>query len=149
MFILSLNTQFLSKNLISFSASKKKLIDNYFDIRRYSENCITLTHRSPYVNWIRSVNYETVWTRGFFPFLDLKINEKRTVIVRRVIIFWNISRHPLLIWFTLLSSSVQNCEGDGTATADIVVLTPAKNLNKVFWGLLVVSPLFNHFLGYV
>jgi hypothetical protein len=36
-----------------------------------------------------------------------------------------------------------------TAIAAIVVLTPAKNLNKVFWGFLVVSPLFNHFLGYV
>ncbi len=28
------------------------------------------------------------------------------------------------------------------ATATIVVLTPAKNLNNVFWGFLVVSPLF-------
>jgi hypothetical protein len=27
------------------------------------------------------------------------------------------------------------------------VLTPAKNLKKVFLGFLVVSPLFNHFLG--
>jgi hypothetical protein len=35
------------------------------------------------------------------------------------------------------------------AMAAIVVLTPAKNLNKVFWGFPVVSPLFNHFLGYV
>jgi hypothetical protein len=33
--------------------------------------------------------------------------------------------------------------------AAIIVLTPAKNLNKVFWGFLVVSPLFNNFLGYV
>ncbi len=32
--------------------------------------------------------------------------------------------------------------------AAIVVLTPAKNLKKVFWGFIVVSPLFNHFLGY-
>jgi hypothetical protein len=36
-----------------------------------------------------------------------------------------------------------------TVMAAIVVLTPAKNLNKVFWGFIVVSPLFNHFLGYV
>jgi hypothetical protein len=27
------------------------------------------------------------------------------------------------------------------------LLTPAKNLKKVFLGFLVVSPLFNHFLG--
>jgi hypothetical protein len=36
-----------------------------------------------------------------------------------------------------------------TAKAAIVLLTPARNLNKVFWGFLVVFPLFNHFLGYV
>jgi hypothetical protein len=34
------------------------------------------------------------------------------------------------------------------AIAAIVLLTPAKNLNKVFGGFLVVSPLFNYFLGY-
>jgi hypothetical protein len=44
-----------------------------------------------------------------------------------------------------LSSSVQNSEG---GTVAMVVLNPAKNFNKVFWGFLVVSPLFNHFLGY-
>jgi hypothetical protein len=32
-------------------------------------------------------------------------------------------------------------------TAAIVVPTPSKNLNKVFWGLLVVSPLFYNFHG--
>jgi hypothetical protein len=31
----------------------------------------------------------------------------------------------------------------------IVLLTPARNLNKVFGGFLVVFALFNHFLGYV
>jgi hypothetical protein len=36
-----------------------------------------------------------------------------------------------------------------TAAVAIVVLTPAKNLSKVFWGFLVASPLFNNFLGYV
>jgi hypothetical protein len=29
------------------------------------------------------------------------------------------------------------------------LLTPAKNLNKVFGGFLVVSPLFNHYQEYV
>jgi hypothetical protein len=47
--------------------------------------------------------------------------------------------------FTLLSSSVQNSEGGGEAKAAIILLTPAKILNKVFWGFLVVSPLFNHY----
>jgi hypothetical protein len=52
---------------------------------------------------------------------------------------------------TLLSSSVQNTEGCGVATAmaAIFVLAPAKNLNKGFLGFLVVSPLFNNFLGNV
>ena len=62
-----------------------------------------------------------------------KVNKKRTVTVRRVIIFLNISRRPLL---------------KAVATAAIFVLTPAKNLNKVFWGFLVVSPVFNYFVGY-
>jgi hypothetical protein len=48
-----------------------------------------------------------------------------------------------------LSLSVQISEGGATVMAAVVVLTPANNLNKVFGGLLVVSPLFNHFLGYV
>jgi hypothetical protein len=47
----------------------------------------------------------------------------------------------------MLSSSVQNSEGRGMATAAIVLLTPAKNLKKVFLGFPVVSPFFNHFLG--
>jgi hypothetical protein len=47
----------------------------------------------------------------------------------------------------MLSSSVQNSEGCGDGAAAIVLLTPAKNLKKAFLGFLVVSPLFNHFLG--
>jgi hypothetical protein len=49
----------------------------------------------------------------------------------------------------MLFSSVQNSEGrgDATATAVIALLTHAKNLKKVFWGFLVLSPFFNHFLG--
>jgi hypothetical protein len=35
---------------------------------------------------------------------------------------------------TLLSSSVKNSEGGGVETEAIVVLTPAKNLNKFFGG---------------
>jgi hypothetical protein len=48
----------------------------------------------------------------------------------------------------MLSASVQNSEGRGDGdSGEIVLLTPAKNLKKVFLGFLVVSPLFNHFLG--
>ncbi len=76
-----------------------------------------------------------------------KVNKKRTVTVRRVIIFLNISRHPLLICLHCCLHQYKTLKA--VATAAIVVLTPAKNFNKVFWGFLVVSPLFNHFLGYV
>jgi hypothetical protein len=71
------------------------------------------------------------------------------VTVRRVIIFLNISRHPLLICLHCCLHQYKSLKAVATVTAGIVVLTPAKNLNKVFWGFLVVSPFFNHFLGYV
>jgi hypothetical protein len=38
------------------------------------------------------------WLRGATKIKLKKVNKKRTVTVRRVIIFLNISRHPLLIW---------------------------------------------------
>jgi hypothetical protein len=70
------------------------------------------------------------------------------VTIRKVIIF--LLKASIADLITLLSSSVQNSEDGGEGnTAAIVVLTPAKNLNKFFGGFLVVSPLFNHFLGYV
>ncbi len=78
-----------------------------------------------------------------------KVNKKRTVRVRRVIIFLNISRHPLLIWLHCCFHQYKTLKAVATAKAAIVLLTPARNLNKVFWGFLVVFPLFNHFLGYV
>jgi len=76
-----------------------------------------------------------------------KVNKKRTVTIRRIIIFLNISRHLLLIWLYCCLHQYKTLKA--VATATIVVLTPAKNLNKVFWGFLVVSPLFNNLLGYV
>ncbi len=75
--------------------------------------------------------------------------KKRTVRVRRVIIFLNISRHPLLIWLRRCFHQYKTRKAVATAKAATVLLTPARNLNKVFWGFLVVFPLFNHFLGYV
>ncbi len=75
-----------------------------------------------------------------------KVNKKRTVTVRRVIIFWNISRHPLLICLHCCLHQYKTLKAVALATAAIVVLTPAKNLKKVFLGFLVVSPFLNHFL---
>ncbi len=69
-----------------------------------------------------------------------KVNKKRTVTVRRVIIFLNICLQCCLHQYKTLKAVA-------AATVAIVLLTPAKNLKKVFWGFLVVSPLFNHFLG--
>jgi hypothetical protein len=69
------------------------------------------------------------------------------VTVRRVIIFLNISRHPLLICLQCCLPQYKTLKAVVTATAAIVLLTPAKNLMKVFLDFLVVSPLFNHFLG--
>ena len=66
--------------------------------------------------------------------------------VRRVIIFLNISSRPLLICLYCCLHQYKTLKAVVTAAA-IVVLTPAKKLNKVFWGFLVVSPLFNNFLG--
>jgi hypothetical protein len=71
------------------------------------------------------------------------------VTVRRVIIFLNISRHPLLICLKCCLHQYRTLKAEAMATAAIVLLTPAKNLKKDFLGFLVVSPLFNHFLGYV
>ncbi len=54
-----------------------------------------------------------------------KVNKKRTVTVRRVIIFLNISRHPLLIWLHCCLHQYKTLKA---------VVTSAKNWNKVFWG---------------
>ncbi len=76
-----------------------------------------------------------------------KVNKKRMVTVRRLIIFLNISRRPLLICLQCCLHQYKTIKAVATATAALVLLTPAKNLKKVFLGFLVVSPLVNHFLG--
>jgi hypothetical protein len=48
----------------------------------------------------------------------------------------------------VLSSSGQDSEGGGDSNGGDSFAAPAKNLNKVFWVFLVVSPLFNHYQGY-
>jgi hypothetical protein len=78
-----------------------------------------------------------------------KVNKKKTVTVRGVIIFWNISRRPWRICEHCCLHQYKTLNAVATPMAAIVLLTPAKNLNKVFWAFLVVSPLFNHYQGYV
>jgi hypothetical protein len=57
-----------------------------------------------------------------------KVNRKRTVTVRRVIIFLNISRHPLLICLHCCLHEYKTLKAVATATAAIVVLTPEKSI---------------------
>jgi hypothetical protein len=87
------------------------------------------------------------YVRGASKIKLKKVNKKRTVTVRRVIIFLNISRHLLLICLQCCLHQYKSLKAVATATAAIVLLTPAKNLNKFFWGFLVVSPFNNNFLG--
>jgi hypothetical protein len=70
-----------------------------------------------------------------------KVNKKRTVTVRRVIIFLNISRHPLVICLQCCLHQYKFLKAVATATAAIVLLTPAKNLKKVFFGVYSGLPL--------
>jgi hypothetical protein len=69
-----------------------------------------------------------------------KVNKKRTVTVRRIIIFLNISRHPLLIFFTLLSSSVQNSEGAGDGDSGDSFADPCQEFKQGFLGGFQWSP---------
>jgi hypothetical protein len=67
-----------------------------------------------------------------------KVNEKRTVTVRRVIIFFEYLKASIDDLITLLSSSEQNSEGSsdgGDSCAD-----PCQEFKQGFWGFLVVSP---------
>ncbi len=91
----------------------------------------------------------TLYVRGASKIKLKKVNKMRMVTVRRVIIFFNISRRPLLICLHCCLHQYKTLKAVARAIAAIVLLTPAKNLNKVFWGFLVVSPLVNHYQGYV
>jgi hypothetical protein len=56
-----------------------------------------------------------------------KVNKMRTVTVRRVIIFLNISRRPLLICLHCCLHQYKTLKAVARAIATIVLLTPAKN----------------------
>ena len=70
-----------------------------------------------------------------------KVNKKRTVTLRGVIVFLNISRHPLRICLHCCLHQYKTLKAVATSIAAIVLLTPAKNLNKVFWGVFSGLPL--------
>jgi hypothetical protein len=75
------------------------------------------------------------YVRGASKIKLKKVNKKRTVTVRRVIIFLNISRLPLLICLQCCLHQYKTLKAVASATAAIVLLTPAKNLKKVFFGV--------------
>jgi hypothetical protein len=68
-----------------------------------------------------------------------KVNKMITVTVRRVIIFLIISRRSFLICLHCCLYQYKTLKAVARAIAAIVLLTHAKNLNKVFWGFLGVS----------
>jgi hypothetical protein len=49
----------------------------------------------------------------------------------------------------MLSSSVKNSEGRGNGDSGDSFADPCQEFTESFLGFLVVSPLFNHFLGWV
>ncbi len=124
-----------NQNVVSWSTSEDPVLDPTF-----GQSCGSGSFVSFFAYYFLKV-------RGASKIKLKKVNKKRTVTVRRLIIFLNISRRPLLICLQCCLHQYKTLKAMATATAAIVLLTPAKNLKKVFLGFLVVSPLFNHFLG--
>ena len=77
-----------------------------------------------------------------------KVNKKRTVRVRRVIIFVEYLKASIADLITLLFSSVQNSEGGNGESGDSFA-DPCQEFKQGFLGVSSGLPLFNHFLGYV
>jgi hypothetical protein len=75
-----------------------------------------------------------------------KVNKSRTVAVKRVIIVFNKSRHPLLIYLHGCLRQYKPLKAVvGDSFAD-----PCQEFKQSFLGgFLVVSPLFNHHQGWV
>ncbi len=71
---------------------------------------------------LRSTPYLTM-VRGASKIKLKKVNKKRTVTVRRVIIFLNIWRHPLLICLQCCLHQYKTLKAVATATAAIVLYT--------------------------
>jgi hypothetical protein len=71
--------------------------------------------------------------RGAYKIKLKKVNKKRTVTVRRVIILLNISKHPLLI--CLHCSSVENSEGGGNGDGGDSCADPCQEFKQGFLGV--------------
>jgi hypothetical protein len=64
-----------------------------------------------------------------------KINKKRTVTVRRVIIFVEYLKASIADLFTMLSSSVQNSEGRGDGDSGDNFADPCQEFKAVVFGV--------------
>jgi hypothetical protein len=70
-----------------------------------------------------------------------KVNKKRTVTVKRVIIFLYISRHPLLICLQCCLHQYKSPKAMATATAAIILLTICQEFKEGFFGISSGLPL--------
>jgi hypothetical protein len=70
-----------------------------------------------------------------------KVNKKRTVTVRRVIIFFEYHKASIADLITLLSSSVQNSEGGGDSDGGGSCADPCQVFKQGFWGVSSGLPL--------
>jgi hypothetical protein len=64
-----------------------------------------------------------------------KVNKKRTVTVRRVIIFFKYLKASIADLFTMLSSSVQNSEGRGDGDSGNSFADPCQEFKEGFFGV--------------
>jgi hypothetical protein len=81
------------------------------------------------------------YVRGASKIKLKKVNKKRAVTVRRVIIFLNISRRPLLISLQCCLHQYKTLKAVATATAAIVLLTPCLEFKEGFFGVFSGLPL--------
>jgi hypothetical protein len=70
-----------------------------------------------------------------------KVNKKRTVTVRRVIIFFKYLKASNADLFTLFSSSVQNSEGRGVGDGGDSCADPCQEFKEGFFGVSSGLPL--------
>ncbi len=70
-----------------------------------------------------------------------KVNKKRTVTVRRLIIFFQYLKATIADLFTMLSSSVQNSEGRGDGNSGDSFADPCQEFKEGFFGVSSGLPL--------
>ncbi len=117
-----------------------RILKRFHTTNRQSRGMQRWNYLRLFIEWFReSVAWREV--RGASKIKLKKVNKKRMVTVRRVIIFLNISRRQLLICLHCCLHQYKTLKAVATAIAATILLTPAKNLNKVFLGVFSGLPL--------